>query len=276
MIKTSITLEEIIQNEALLGEIRKIFFPLIKNGIITGYNIYASYYFSQEFPYVLHYLHSDLTKRHKHYKELTVILEAEGLLTKITRITDRLMNTSELIDRVADYSTRPGWKDPMQIRYFTFNGIEVSKRAAKRIGEVIAEGKQYDLIIKASNEDEVKELKKIFKKRAAKYKIDKFGRIVMDAVQEPVQNKNTIYNAWEIPLLFVTSKTHCKPKSLTDFLKVKQFYITYPVHERISVVINTLVRSKADEFRHFLVETNLEFKELKGYALRIFVDDYID
>ena len=276
MVKISIELSDIIKNESLLSSIRNIFFPLIKNKIITGYNVYPSYPITGGFPYFIHYLHSDLTGRHKHYRELADILEERGFLKKAIRINDKLIDTHEVIDRQADYIAMASWKNPQKMRYFTPDCREITKKEAKKRREVIGEGEQYDLIIAVNNDNELKDLRRIFKKNASKFIIDRFGRVVEDKNQEPRKNKNPVYNAWEVPLLVCTSNNDIKPRYLTDFLKVRQFNITYSTDPGVSVIISSLVRNNAGKFRQFLTEKNFDFAESKKYALRVFVEDYID
>lgn len=62
---------------------------------------------------------------------------------------------------------------------------------------------------------------------------------------------------------------------MKDFLKVNKFDIELEFGG-IEVIISTLVRSKTKEFRKIIKNKNLIFTIGKRYALRSFIEDYIE
>lgn len=64
---TKIEFEKIVQaNESDLQQIRSKYFPLIEEGIITGYNLYPGLFDCSKGKFFLNYLHSDLGKKDRH------------------------------------------------------------------------------------------------------------------------------------------------------------------------------------------------------------------
>jgi len=269
--------EKIIkENEKFNKRIRGTFFPLITEGMITGYNIYENLFDYTGANIFLNYLHSDLNSNDKHYKEITNILEKEGLTNNILNISHELVDSKEIKERNAIYLTRPEWEDSPRMRYFLFDGTEISIKQAEELGiDVIGEVMQYDMVLKLKNETELRRITNLLKKYVAKFKIDEFGRKIKDANGNPSINNNAISNAWDIPLIICTTRDNKKPSLLKDFLKVNQFNIKYYLKD-IPIIISTLVRKKHKNLKNFLLSDELKFNIKKKYALRTFVEDYID
>lgn len=188
-------LKNILDNENILEQIRKLFFPTIKEGILTGYNMYAEKIEIAKIPYTLNYAHSDLTKRHRHYKESSDLLEKEGFVESLLTIKYRL------IDRYATYITIPRW-GKKKMRYFLIDGTEIDFEKAKSLEVMlVGEGKEYDLYLQVKDESELQELTKIFKLYTNKYQLNYLGRVKYDKNKKPLKNTSAIYNAWEFPYL---------------------------------------------------------------------------
>ena len=84
-------------DEAVLGKYRTLLFPILAEGMITGYNVYRNR-IKTDAPYLVNYLHSDLgTDEHgrmqPHFKELCDCLSSVGQmdLSKIIRILQTLV-----------------------------------------------------------------------------------------------------------------------------------------------------------------------------------------
>ncbi len=114
--------ELILKNEKDLQRIRSIYFNLIKNEIITGYNLYPKLFDYSQGNLFLNYLHSDLKPEDRHFQELYKILRSEGFLEEIIVINDELVDSREIIEREADYITQSNWENPLNMRYFDFKG----------------------------------------------------------------------------------------------------------------------------------------------------------
>ena len=268
--------QRIEENESNIIQIRSIFFPLIRDGIITGYNIYDKVPTYSPGKLFLNYLHSDLSPSHQHFQELTKILEQEGLTSNILNIGHELVDSSEIKERHAIYLTKPEWEDAPKMRYFLFDGTEVSQKEAEELGvDLVGEVLQYDMLLKVKNETELRRITDLFKKYVASYRIDDFGRKIKDKDGVPTENTAAIHKSWDIPLLICTSSSNKKPRTLKDFLEINQFDISHRFGNN-SVVISTIVRNKSRNLEQFLVTEGLDYEKNKKYVLRIFVEDYIN
>lgn len=266
--------EELLRrNEEGLHRIRTVYFPLIRGGVITGYNIYPKPSLTDE-GLCLHYLHSDLKPKDRHLRELIDKLKMKGGVDLEERITvnDQLFDRTEIIERNADYRTRPSWKDPVKMRYFSFEGRELSAREIKlnRRG-VIGESVQYDLLIRVRDISELRKLVDLFKKYTSKDKLDRKGSKIKYEGRR-VKNPDAILESWSIPLLICRSDTNQKPRNLRDFVSVAQFCIKETLGDK-PVVISSLSGSKKKLFRRFLEEGGISFVADKRYVLRVFVDE---
>jgi len=261
--------EEFVKsNEKDLRRIRNTYFPFIKERMITGYNIHMKEYPFENAEFILSYLHANLKPNDRHLRELSDILSRECSLEKIVFTNGRVINRSEILQREADYLTVPNWDDPQDMRYFTLEGDELSRDDAKKLEVVIGESLQYNLLIRLSNEIDLRNIVNVFKKYAPKYNLDRKGN------STKFKNKDAIFDAWYVPMLFFSTKVK-KPKDFIDFLTVKQFNIAEIIGEK-PVNFSTLVRKKAKYLKENLQTLDIPFKVNKRYVLRLAVSNYID
>ncbi len=261
------------ERESALHRIRLKYFHLIRDRIITGYNLYQKP-FTQSSGLSLTYMHSNLKPEDIHFKELTDKLRKFDFLKESVVINDRLIEMKDRIEREADYITKADWENPMGTRYFDFDGIELSENEAKKIGDVIGESFQYDLVFRVENEDELVHLVSFFKHYTSKFRLDRHGKKLIKN-DDFVVNNDAIEGAWDIPLLVCTTEDDKKPKNLVDFLAVRQFDVLETLVDR-NVTLSTLVRKYVKELQASLTKIGIVPQIYKKYALRVFVEDYID
>ncbi|MEK6904161.1 MAG: hypothetical protein AABW87_01060, partial [Nanoarchaeota archaeon] len=266
------------KSESDLERMRSQYFPLIKSNVITGYNIYPIQFGYPEDGLSLHYLHAYLRMGDKHFRELFERLAREAQINLEGRIfiNNNLIDRANTIPREADYITDPGWKDPPGTRYFDFDGNEIPSERAKRLKNklLIGEGLQYDLMIKAIDELELRRLVDVFKKYASEDQLDMNGRKIRDE-EGYKENELAISEAWDAPLLFYTNNT---PKDMTtfpDFVPVTQFIIPEQLNGK-PVIVSTLVAKKTKEFHRTLKRNKIRPKTDRRHVLRAFVEDYLD
>lgn len=262
-----------MENEEDLHKLRLKYFPLLKKKIITGYNVYPPSSRSSSNRIFLNYLHSDLKEEDLHFKELLKKLKGMGVITEKIGINDRLVELKGTIEREADYITRSEWENPPNTRYFTYGAVEVERDKAKDLGDVIGESLQYDLLFEVESVKELRLLVDIFKEYASKYKLDKNGRKILKG-KGFLPNEEAITNAWDIPLLTYNS-IGIKSPHLNDFLLVHQFNIIETLGGK-PVVVNTLVQRNTQKLERALIEMSTEIEHEKKYAIRVFVEDYLD
>jgi len=268
------TFQELLENnERDLYRIRKTYFPLIQKRIITGYNIYLTSLKRQDTGLFLNYLHSDLKAEDLHFKELFEKLIDSSLIAESIVVNDKLVESKEIVEREADYLTKVEWENPLDIKYFTYNAIELERDKAKDLDEVIGESLQYDLVFQVEDFKDLRLLIDIFKKYTSKYKLDNMGRKISKG-KIFLPNEEAITNAWDIPLLTYTNKG-IKPVDFDDFLRVSQYNIKETIGNK-SVIVNTLVRRNAQKLEKILEKMRIEKEQKEKYALRVFVEDYID
>ena len=173
--------EELIRkHEEDLQRIRDKYFSLIEVGIITGYNLYLSLFDYSDGRLFLNYLHSDLRLEDRHFQELSEILRVEGFLEEKMIINDELVDRKDTIERETDYITRPNWEDPINMRYFDFNGEELSQEEAKALKKnIVGESLQYDSLFRVKDESELRKLINLFKKYTSKHLLDKRGKEII-------------------------------------------------------------------------------------------------
>jgi len=104
--------------------------------------------------------------------------------------------------------------------------------------------------------------------------LDRQGRKIIED-GKPKYNGNAISEAWDIPLLLCTCAKNQKPKDLIDFLRVNQFNIDEKLGN-VPIILSTLVGTKTKELQEFLHKHSYNNRFIKKYALRIFVEEYID
>lgn len=268
--------EKLIENnESALRRIRNTYFPLIAQRIITGYNLYPKLFDYSQGRLFLNYFHSDLKPEDSHFKELSEKLRESGFLEQRVVIDTRAINQEIIMPRNADYITKSDWKDPLNMRYFDFNGNEIQPEVA-RSSEIslIGETFQYDWLIKIKDEKELRRVIDLFKLYASKFSLDKQGRKIVEN-GKPKYNNSAISESWDTPLLVCTVSDKKKPKPLVDFLGINQFNVVETLDD-VSVVLSTLVRSKTKELKRFLQRCSYVSKPIKKYAIRVFVEEYID
>ncbi|MBI2109674.1 hypothetical protein HYT58_00685 [Candidatus Woesearchaeota archaeon] len=262
------------ENEADLQRIRSTYFPLISEGLITGYNLHLAPPPKVDSTALI-YSHSDLKPDDQHFQELKDLFRRAGIpLDKRILINSRLVGRSSVCEREATYLTNPDWKTSDRYKYFARNGRELRPEETKiREDPVIKEGLEYDIFLKVTSETELRKLIDLFKTRASKFKLDRYGKIIIE--EDPLSNDLAIFGAWEIPLLTYLSSNNKKPRNLRDFMGVNQIEVSDKLGAS-EVNLSTLVKSKTTELKRKLDRRGIKFNICKRYALRTFVDDYID
>lgn len=272
------TLDYIVSTqEEELKRIRNRYFPLIKQGLITGYNLYSNQHHISEDELSINYLHSNLRPTDAHFIELCNKLKNEGgiILEERMHVNNKLVNRAEKSNRYATYVNKPEWEDHSNMRYFDFNGNEIPPDKAKDLERVlIGESIQYDLLLCVKNEEELRKLINLLKKYTSKFRLDKKGRIVIkNGIFVP--NEESISGAWEIPFVVCTAPKDKKPKNFIDLLAISQF----DIQERLGaydVSLNTIVRANTEELERRLHEKGIIFRRSKRYLLRVAVEQYIE
>src|SRR3989344_7995483 len=151
---------------------RNLLFPIIREGIITGYNLYRER-FTTDSPFTVTYFHSDLKiPSSRHLRELTDKLKDEC----DQRITERI--TDSVIARIAAYKVGEWEANPRNIKFFDVDGNEIPlKDIDYHEGIIIAEGRQYELNLRVENKKELRRLLKVMNRTVNFYEIDKYGKI---------------------------------------------------------------------------------------------------
>jgi len=259
-----------------LKRIRKLYFPLIKKGIIAGYNLYPKQFDYSKGKLFLNYLHSDLKLSDRHFKELSLKIKKRTDVNLEERVTinNKLIDRTEKIDREADYLTTTSWEDPPNMRYFDLNGTELPREEAKGEDQVIGESYQYDLLIRVKDESELRALVDSFKIFASKYMLDRKGRKIM-VNKRMVLNNSAVFSSYDIPLLVCTCTNNRKPSKLEDFILINQIDIKEHLGE-MPIMWSTLLKTKTKYLCGLFNERNQEVTVKKRYALRVFVEDYLE
>lgn len=263
------------ENEDDLDRIRSSYFSFIRGGIIVGYNLYPDHITVPE-GLSVDYSHSDLGPNDRHFRELSNLLRGEGVpLEEKLLVNNQLINRSDILVREADYLTKREWEPTAKTRYFTPNGREIEASEITSFdGPMIKERLEYDLLVRANDEFHLRRLVNLFKKYASRYKLDRLGRKLKIGNIE-VKNKDSLDGAFDIPLLTCTNISGQKPKTLRDFVKIYQFNVQENIGNS-EVILSTFVRVKAGELRKVLKSLGVRNSSNCRYALRVFVEDYID
>lgn len=265
--------EQLRENEGELQRIRAKYFPLIASGIISGYNLYLDQFDYSKGSLFLNYLHSELYHNSVHILELFKILNNEGFTEQKPIVNNGLMNRHKILERKADYIVEDDWKKE-KMRYFDTFGRELSENELSEEGlKVIGEGLQYDLLLRITNEKELRKIVDLFKRYTSKDMLDEFGRKIFYK-NIPVKNKDAIIGAWDIPLLVCTNKLDKKPKKLQDFLAINQFEIQENLN-KIPITISTFVKGRTNELETRLESMEIKAKKSKKYTLSVFVEGYL-
>ncbi len=256
-------------NEAELKRIRRIYFHFIKEGLITGYNLYEKESQPPNTGNVLSYLHADLKPTDKHFQELSAVIKNEFPTGYKILTQNRIVDKSDIVERNADYLTTQSWTDPQNMRYFALDGEELTRDEAKKLEIVVRESFQYDLLINVQEENDLRRLVNTFKKYTSRFSLDQRG------LRKKLENKYAVVNAWDIPMLFFSTPGNKKPENFSDFLTVTLFNMPETIGNQ-PITLSTLVRRRAKELNKLLKQMNLPFSLEKRYVLRLAVSSYID
>lgn len=263
--------KELALTEAELKVVRKEFYRGIAEDIYTGYNVYNKPYTLGQFS--LEYFHSDLTPRHKHFRELKRILINQGFLQPATTIEARKLYG--FLDRKAVYLTLQRWRKAKRGRrfsFFTVDGEEISYKEAQKMDvRLISEAREYNLVLTAKKEDELKDLLDLFKNSCFRFKIDGYGSICRDEKDKEIENKKAIYGSDDIPL--ITTKTRLRNRK--DLVQIIQFDIPFSVKEKKLIVSSLVPKENVSKLKRYLLKRNLDSIASTRYAIRAFVADYL-
>ncbi len=263
--------QELELTESELRCVRKAFYRGIAENVYTGYNVYSNPYDIK--PFFLDYFHSDLTPRHRHFKELKKVLIKEGFLDPIPIIQAR--GIYKHMERAATYLTLPLWrrsKRGKRFRFFTIDGKEISPIEARKSDlEVIGEAMEYNMLLSAKNEDDLNELLNLFKIVCSKFKLDRYGTYLKERrSNNAVENRKAIYGSDDVPL--ITTRT--KPVNREDLIQLINCEIPFLAGKR-DVTVSTFVRRKnLKKLKSFLRRNRFNNKTSVWYALRAFVEEY--
>ncbi len=267
--------------ENKIQEIREIFFPLVgeepKERIITEFNVYDTREIKDiNAVFQVNYLHSNLGKEEAHRQEFEKFISEYGLVHLIENIDENLLV------RHADYFTQPYWEDPEHVRYFTTKAKELSKNEVFDYdGTVIAESKQYDMLICVENRKDLRQLMKMFRKHFYLNDIDSYGRYILDKTKSKIPNDDSVKNdPWDIPL--ITIDYHDK-RRVRGFKKIKQVNLKKIKSEDfwdeimlISSLTDKRYRLFIEELKKNKKKYNMQFKNFEKLVNRLFVDEYIN
>ncbi len=247
-------------NEEILKKYRRLLFPVIGRGVITGYNVYVDRLVSSA-PYVVNYLHADLGfdengVPHRHREELV------DILSRFTQLKVREKIVSSVTDRVAVYKIGEWEENPEDLKFYDPSGNYIPLGDLPDYeGILIAEGKQFDLGIEIENQRDLQYLLNLLNKYVYAIKVNQDGK-----VQFGTPNPNAVYGAWEIPLLVITGE---KLKR-RDYRRIFDIVIVDD-HE-----ISTLIRKQLRIFEDFLQGKDLFYTKIRKSANRPFVELYLD
>ncbi|MEK6936701.1 MAG: hypothetical protein AABW58_01370 [Nanoarchaeota archaeon] len=225
-----------------LKRFRRIFFPLIANGTISGYNHYPKVH-KRKARFLVNYLHANLGRKpdgrdEDHKAELTDKIKISGLAHLVRRVH------KDVIERIAMYRLKTDWLNE-DLRLYDEHGNPLNHQDALLYGGVIiGEGKQYDLAIEVANGRDLKELLNLFGKITNKYKIDNSGNLI-EIEGKKLENQEAISDAWEVPIILVSTK---RRTDLDGFDRIKKIIIKKNQSE-ISTLIDKkepLIKDKLD------------------------------
>lgn len=267
--------------ENKIQKVRELFFPLIgeetKERIITGFNIYnANEIKDVNALFQVNYLHSNLRKEDKHRREFERFISEYGLPHLIEGID------ANLLVRNADYFTQPYWDDPIDVRYFTTKAKELSREEVFDYdGTIIAESKQYDMLIGVDNRKDLRQLLKMFRKHFYLNYIDSYGRYILDEKENKIPNDKAVKNdPWDIPLITIGCRNN---RLIRGFKKIKQVNLRKIKKEDVwdkIMLISSLTDKRFDlfikELKNNKHKYNMDYKSLNKLVNRLFVDEYIN
>ena len=251
MVKSKFTQRE-------LKVFRRILFPLIADGVITGYNHYPQTY-QRKSPYLVNYLHANLGKYpdgrdEEHKAELLHKMGSFGL-------TDIIESTKEgLVERVTLYRLKPDWIKN-NLKLYDGNGKQLSlEEALIHRGLVIGEAKQLDWFINLEKKSDLKALLEIFKRFANKYRLDKTGDILKIG-ENKLSNPEAVKDSWEVPIVLLSSREKI---SISGYKKIKRIKVKKEASE-----ISTLADKSEHKIKEVLekAEINFETEEILANKL---------
>lgn len=246
----------------VLQKYRELLFPALGLGILTGYNIYKDKIEGKSL-FVVSYLHSDLSvsksgKVHPHLEELIDKLSKFGPPKIIENIS------SSITDRIVVYMQGDWEENPKNLTFYTLQGEKINPEILKDYkGVLIAEWKQYDLSLEIENEKDLAHLLDLYNEYLYAYHIDRKGKMHFNA-----PNPHAIRGSWEIPLIIVSAKQKFRRK---DLLRTWEISVKEGHYE-----MNAIVRKQLKNLRTYLQNKNLDFKEIKKFVNRPFVEIYLD
>ncbi len=250
----------------LLDKYRKLFFPVIGDNIITGYNVYKNM-FKSTAPFLVNYLHSDLGfdakgRPHRHREELQDKLSKFGPM----RIMENI--TSSIVDRIAVYKIGDWEENPEGLKFYDGTGKKLSaKELATYRGLLIAEGKQYDMGIELQSRKDLEHILDFFNKYVYAHKIDKMGNLLYRA-GNIVMNEDAIAGSWEIPLITAKGRGSL---NRTDYKKVFEVDVKENEYD-----ITALVDKQLRRLKSALKDKGALCLVAKKFANRPFVELYLN
>jgi len=271
--------------EKKVQEIRELFFPLVgetpDQRIVTGINIYDIRKIKKSnATFQVNYLHSNLgrkkSKKEGHKKEFEKFLSEYSLVHLIEKIDENL------VARHADYLTQPYWDDPENVRYFTTNAKEISRSDIFDYdGTIIAESKQYDLLISIENRKDLRKFLRMLRTHFYLNEIDSYGKYILDKIGEKIPNKRAIeHDPWDIPLITID---HQKGRLVRGFKKIKKIELrktqTKDLWDKV-MLISSLVDKK---YRKFITELrqnkqkySMNISTVPKLVNKLFIEEYIN
>lgn len=243
-------------DKTVLKRFRELYFPAIKQGLTTGYNVYAEPLVVSA-PLCVSYLHSDLGflpdgRPHPHRQELYDKLVKFGPAS----ISERTLDT--VIERIALYELGDWDDNPAGLTFYDEDGTELSlDKLQNHRGKVIVEGKQYNLSVAVASEQDMMRVLDILEKFTYLTKTVN-GRVIKQL------NENAITDAWVIPLIMVNSETI--PRQFSSIFEV---CFTLNDYESRSLVVTPAKLSD------YLVSKGIASKTISAIVNEPFVSSYL-
>ncbi len=256
-----------LYDERKLSFYRRKFFPLIRDNVVTGYNVYKKIP-SVESRFAVDYLHSELGENDAHRGEFFDLLKDFDRGIPIEKVSE------SVVDRDAVYETLPEWENPEDMRFFDVYGNPIPRSELLDFeGRVIGESLQYDLAIPVEDERQLLDLIDVFNKKLYGKQIDERGLFKLDESGKKIINEDRLpSNPWEIPLIVIRAD---EKKEFKTFQKIDLFQIW----ERggRENIIQSLCDKESSRFEIRLKGMpEFEFQILKRFVNNLFVSEYIN
>ena len=201
------TLEDLVKNHSsVLQNLRIRYYPLIAQGLATGYNLYLAPLPTPNFRFGFSYYHSELKPTDDHFNTLFQRIRNYSSTNLQPVIRGNIMSSSLVLPRNAVYLIKPEWKNPSDMHYYDLQGFPLipTKEGFQRL--VVGESLQYELFIAVESEKELRNLANFFKRYASKDLLNMHGKKVIHN-EEPVKNGLAIDDScWSVPLFVCDSK----------------------------------------------------------------------